>query len=758
MRRRSRDHGILADAGLLLVAGLIAGMVVAAALFPAVALAGLGAKTSSERFDELPSSLAIPPLPETTDVFAADGHTLITSFYEENRHDVPITAVAPLMQKAVVAAEDARFYQHHGVDFKGMVRAFVANNQSGRVSEGASTLTMQYVRNVLVYSAKNAEEVQAATEKTADRKLREIRFAIGLEKQLTKDEILERYLNIAYFGHQTYGVWAASQVYFGKAPASLTMTEAATLAGLVKAPSDFDPAGVDTSAALDRRNWVIDRMVEQEYVTGEEAITAKQQPITLRLRPRPNECVSVTPKHNDWGFFCDYFKEWWRAQPMFGDTTTEREQKLRRGGFRIVTTLDPGIQAAAQRHILERESKSSQYAFGMVVVEPGSGRIKAMAVNRNYSLDQRHNGANTEPAKRARGIKGNYPNTVNPLLSGGTGLPGYQAGSTFKMFTLLAALDRGISMDTSIYAPARYKSKVFFGEATGNSSCGGMWCPQNASNAMTGSQNLWSGFGKSVNTFFAQLIERVGAANAVRMAERVGLHWRDSVDRHQATVPGATRQWGAFTLGVANTVPLEMANAYATVAAQGKYCAPLPVLSITDVAGKPVKVGPTCHQAVRQSVARAATDVARCPVNNKPFYGSCGGWSTAPQVGGIVGRPVAGKTGTTDNTRAAWFVGFTPQLAAASFFADPDNPFHAVGDWQSNKPIEAVALTLRDGSRGKRVVNFAPEPRSIAYGRDGQFSGAAAAPRSDHSSRAGSDRDHPADSPQPPARRRGRGH
>jgi membrane peptidoglycan carboxypeptidase len=702
----------------LVRAGLIAGVAVAAVAYPLAAIGGLGAMKGTEVLGRLPRQLNLRPPAQTSYVYAADGKTLITMFYEEHRKYTPIAQMSPFLKQATLAAEDSRFYDHSGVDVKGIARAFVANQQAGGVSQGASTLTMQYVRMALRDGARTPAEALAATEQTSGRKIREMRLAMEVEKVLTKDEILERYLNSAYFGHRAYGIFAAAQVFFSKGPAALTLPEAATLAGLVKAPSAYDPATRDLRPATARRNYVIERMVDQGYVTRATATAAKRVPIRLRLTNPPNDCVSVSPSRNHWGFFCDFFKTWWRSQPAFGPNPAERENNLRRGGYRIVTSLHPSLQGRAQRHVLAKEGVRSRFAHGTVVVEPGTGRVRAMAVNRVYSLNQKHNGKHSDPRLRGK-IRGNYPNTVNPLLGGGD-LPGYQAGSTFKMFTLLAALDHGMPMSTTYHSPMRLRSK-YYTEWDDPKRCNGNhWCPRNATRSMTGRQNMWSGFGKSVNTYFVQLEAAVGAERAVRMAERLGLRWRTKVDQVLAQ-PGNADDWGAFTLGVADTTPLEMANAYATVAADGRYCRPLPVTSITlgssphrQVAYKAVPVAaPVCHRAVAPPVARAATDAARCVTGYGASHGGCGGWSTAPGVYGSVGRPVAGKTGTTDDTRTAWFVGYTPDLAAASFVADPDNPFHRVGDWNAWKPIQSVSQTLRDGLMNRPRRDFRPPPECI---------------------------------------------
>jgi membrane peptidoglycan carboxypeptidase len=699
----------------LLRAGILAGVIAAVVVFPVAAIGGLGVKSGGSILEDLPADLTSMAPAQTTYVYANDGTTLLTAFYEEHRTYTPVTEMSPYVQQAIIASEDTRFYEHNGVDPKGIARAFVANTRSGEVAQGASTLTMQYVRMALRDSAETAAEVRAATEQTGRRKVREARLAVEVERKLSKAEILERYLNHAYFGHRAYGIYAASEIFFSKRPKDLNLTESATLAGLVQAPTAYDPASQDQQAATERRNWVIDRMAELGYVSFEVAEHEKQRPIQLDLTEPPNDCVSVPSATNDWGFFCDLFRHWWMSQPAFGEDPGQREADLRRGGYTVVTSLDPRIQQIAQAHVVAKEGIGSPYAHGGVVIEPGTGLVKATAVNRTFSLDQDSNGPHTFGAEAAS----SYPNTVNPLLGGG-GMPGYQAGSTFKWFVMLAALEAGMPLSTQITAPHRYVSSYPDG---GTASCGGRWCPSNASGAMTGRHTMWAGFGKSVNTYFVQLQEQVGAEQAVRMAERLGLTWRTEVDQMMAA-PDRANGWGAFTLGVADTTPLEMANAYATVAADGVYCQPLPVLSIKDPSGAEVNypnsdgelvpvAEPRCHQELGADVARAATDAALCPTGSGAVRGSCGGWATAEEVSGIVGRQVAGKTGTTDNNRTAWFVGYTPQLAMAAFSADPDNPFNGVGGGRASQSIRTVSQTLRDALAGEPRRRFEPPPGSI---------------------------------------------
>jgi membrane peptidoglycan carboxypeptidase len=680
----------------LLVFAVVAGAVLAAAALPAGAIAAYVTRHAVDSFDDLPSDLRIPPTAQASYLYANDGKTLITTFYDENRRNVPLTEVAQVMQQAMVAAEDIRFYQHGGVDVRSVARAFVANVGRDQVEQGGSTLTMQYVRNVLKSDPSlTPEQRQAATADTLDRKLREMRYAEALEQRLSKQEILNRYLNIAYFGAGAYGIDAASRRYFAKSPGQLTLAEAALLAGLVQSPDTDSPIGGDRAAALDRRSYVLDSMVRMKTVTQQQADQAKAQPLTLKPNQPPNDCTAVAKAHNDWGFYCDYFVQWWNSQPAFGSTVAERESALKRGGYSIVTALDPDTQAAALTQSLGVYGYNSRRALPMAVVQPGTGRVLAMAVNRHYSL------------------AGGVSNTVNQLIAGGGGVDGYQAGSTFKLFTMLAALEAGKPLDTAFDAPS---SLVTRWPASGPGSCGGYYCPSNDNPQwMDGHRTMWTGYGRSVNTYFVWLEEQTGPAKAVAMAQRLGITFRAEGDAELART-GADG-WGSFTLGVADTTPLDLANAYATVAAGGVYCQPLPVQSIRDSSGRSVTAAdPTCHRAISPDIARAATDAARCPVGQQSAYGECDG-GTATAVSGILdGRPVAGKTGSSEGNATETFVGFTPRLAAAAIAANPDDPRDHVGAAVSPRVNAAVARTMAAALRGEPYDDFPPPSRQLAYG------------------------------------------
>ncbi|GIJ36602.1 Membrane carboxypeptidase (penicillin-binding protein) [Micromonospora sediminimaris] len=682
----------------VVLAGVLAGLVLAVAALPGNLLLGFAAKAALGNYAALPDALRTPATPQRSYLYANDGKTLITTFYDVNRTDVALAEIAPVMRQAIVAAEDRRFYEHGGVDLRGMLRAVVSNVTEGS-GQGGSTLTMQYVRNVLKTDPnRTAEERAAATEPTIGRKLQEIRYANALEQRLGKDEILNRYLNIAYFGSGAYGVAAASQRYFSKAPADLTLAEAALLAGLVQSPEAYSPIDGDADAALERRGYVLDSMVETGAITAAQAADARAETLTLDPSEQANGCAATAGGGEEWGFFCDYLRRWWVGQPEFGDTVQEREQALRRGGYTVVTTLDPQTQATAQRQATDIYGYDNPRAVPIAAVEPGTGRVLAMAVNRHYSLDSNPDG------------QVNYPNTVNPLISGGTGVAGYQAGSTFKLFTMLAALESGRTLSTGFDAPSRLPTRY---PAEGESSCDGRWCPANSNPEwMDGYRMMWDGFGRSVNTYFVWLAEQVGPEKVVEMAQRLGITFRAESDADFAENDAA--DWGAFTLGVAATTPLDLANAYATVAAEGTYCAPLPVVSVTAPDGQRLPVGdPDCREVLDPDVARAATDAARCPVGQQSAFGQCNG-GTATAVSRILdGRPVAGKTGSSDQAATESFVGYTPQVAVAGIAANPDDPTDHVGAAVQARVIDAVARIIGTAVEGQPEETFTPPSREL---------------------------------------------
>jgi membrane peptidoglycan carboxypeptidase len=715
---RRRDHNIFFNVFSLMLCGLLAGVVVAGAVFPFAAMSGLASKAGNDAFASLPSELKEFSSPQVTRVYAADRKTAIAQFYDEFRSDVPLKEISPYMRDAIVAAEDREFYKHNGVDLKGVARALVNNNGS-KSKQGASTITMQWVRMSLAYSSTRPQEVVDATKDTAKRKLTEMKYALQVEKELTKDQILERYLNIAPFGKQTYGIFAASQVYFNKKPKDLTIGQAAMLAGIVRAPSAYDPTTADGHKELLQRRdaYVIPGMVELGMITPVQAAKAQKEAMPKKVKPTGNGCVSVA--NNDWGFFCDYFYRWWVGREEFGSSAYDRERRLKSGGYQIVTTLDVKAQKAARKRVGQEISDKNKNAIVLAAVQPGTGKVRLLATNRRYKLDnpdKPQNKINSDPSKARKGIRGSYPNTTNPLMSGGGDITGYQAGSVMKMFTMVAALEQGYPLAYTIKAEGRYRSKYII-DSSNDSACPGthFWCPSNSGGGSAGVYNMWTGFGKSINTFFVPLEERVGAENAVSVAKRFGIQFRSPADARLAS-DGNSHQWGAFTLGVSATTPLDMANAYATLAGDGMYCQPTPIEQITTRDGAKLDIGkPHCVRATSSDVARTALDATRCPVGDSAQLGNCGG-STAAVVKDVVDHPVFGKTGTTDNDRTAALIAGTTSLVVAGYEVNPDYQNHR--DHMRHDLVNpAVYRTLADYMKGKPKVQFKrPDSRKLAVG------------------------------------------
>ncbi|NUS73398.1 MAG: PASTA domain-containing protein [Corynebacteriales bacterium] len=675
----------------LALCGLVAGIVVAASAFPAVGITGLTAKAASDSFQNLPNDLAKPFIPQTSKLYDANGN-YITSFYDENRTNIKIDQVPKIMQDAMVAAEDQRFYEHRGVDPNGILRAALANKSAGGTKQGASTLTQQYVKMVLQYSAKTKEEREKATAPTAARKIREIRYAIAVEKELDKKQILEHYLNMAFFGNRAHGIWSASKAYFNKEPKDLTLGEAALLAGLVQSPTEYNPAVGDGKAAKERRNYVLDRMLDQEFITKKQAEAAEKEDIVLNPQSEPRKCENAPDKER-YGFYCSYFVEWWKENPAFGKTARERLQKLERGGYHITTAYNPEVNDAAQAAVDKQVSRENRFMVGVVLIEPPTGRVVGMANNRTFSIEE-----------NAGGKK--YPNTTIPLLTGTESSPGYQAGSTFKMFSMLSALEHGLPLSYKRNSPQKYASR-FPNGGGGATACsrGGraVYCPSNYPGAPQGDQTMWSGFGQSINTYFIQLEEATNVGPVVEMSERMGVKLRGEDGK---AIKANPESFASFTLGTAQVMPIDMASAYATLANRGVYCEPTPLKAILDSNGKPQPyANPNCKKAIEPDIADAATDAARCPVG-QTAHGDCGKAVTAASVGSELQRPVAGKTGTTDNNNAAWFVGYTPDLAAAAVKVNPDRPSENVGD--TNDPIQVFKDTMKTALANTPPTEFVP--------------------------------------------------
>lgn len=633
---RSGREAALQRVGVLGVISVVAGLLVAGMLLPVVGGVGLLARAGANDFENLPAVLEISPLPQVSTILAADG-TPIAHFYFQDRVAVSLDQVPEVMQKALIAVEDVRFYEHHGIDWKGALRALVTNSTSGGVQQGGSTLTQQYVKNVLIEAAQqngDAKALAAARADTVARKAREAKYALELERRYTKAQILEGYLNIAYFGDGAYGVGTAAQHYFGEPVQKLTLAQSAMLAGLVQSPEAYDPA-THPQAARARRDTVLGQMLKYNFIDQAHYDRAMHQKIRLHLQRQGNGCeASRAP------YFCDYVQRVIQNSPAFGATPADRLKLLLNGGLTIHTTLDLKVQRAADRavrtYVPARDP--SGIAAAEAVIQPGSGNVLALSVNRPYGQDAR---------------KGQ--NTIDYAVDRkyGGGQYGYPAGSTFKLFVLAAALKQGIPLTTSIYSPPQVDLTGF---TTCDGSSAGSWSPHNAGDSEQGTFNLITGTWFSVNTFYAQLEQRTGLCAPVKIAESMGV-------RQASGAP--PEQLPAFTLGAANSgySTLDIANAYATIAAHGTYCPPVAITSVVHQDGHALKVPTTsCEQVLPPGLADTITNILH-GVLTQPG-------ATAADVG-EPGRPAAAKTGTADNNVASNFAGFVPQMAAAVWVGDP---------------------------------------------------------------------------------------
>jgi membrane peptidoglycan carboxypeptidase len=664
----------------LLAVCAVLGLVVAGILLPVVGGAGLFARAVSDSWGDLPVVLRFPPPPQLSRLVASDGST-IASFFTQDRANVPLDQVAPSMQRAIVAIEDARFFHHGGVDLRGTLRAAATDVGNGGAVQGGSTLTQQYVKNALLDAGQ-----RRATSDTLARKLREARYAIELEKRLSKQQILERYLNIVYFGEGAYGVESAAHRYYGVHASQLTLPQSALLAGLVQSPTDDDPVHHPHAARL-RRDTVLARMTQVGAAPATVTQQAAAQPLRLHLHKAAVGCQpSVAP------FYCDYVHRALLADKRLGPTPAAREKALMTGGLTIQTALDPQAQRAAQHAVDAIVPVGSRVATAVDVVQPGTGAVVAMAVDRRY------------------GSRARLHETRLNLATGGQS--GFQAGSTFKIFTLAAAIHKHVPLSQTFHAPPVMSFD------SGFRGCGGIdlggWKPvHNAEDGEGGTFGLVRATWESVNTYFAQLERKVGVCAPWRLAKATGIR-EVLTGRPVAQVP-------AFTLGVADTSPLQVAGAFATLASRGVFCAPYPVLAVRGADGKLLeshrrRAG--CRRVLPQWAADRTTSVLRGVIDG-PDPGRTGAAAS-------IGRPAAGKTGTTDNFAAAWFSGYTPQLAASVWVGDPrgggTHPLRNVrvgGRFYSHVYGADLAapvwrMTMAGALRGVPARNFAGAGATIA--------------------------------------------
>ncbi len=526
---------------------------------------------------------------EPTTVYASDDTPLV-QFYLQNRRSVESDEVSDYVFKATVDVEDERFYKHNGVDPQGIVRAVFAQLAGG--SEGASTITQQLVRNTVLSDEQ--------FERSLKRKVREAYIAIQMEKTYTKDQILMMYLNTIYYGEGAYGIEAASITYFNKHASELTLNEAATLAGVPNSPSYYDPI-VNIDAAKQRRNHVLDRMLAVGDITQEECDKTKAEDITLNPGSF-TESTSASP------YFTDYVR-----QLLLEDFD---QDVILSGGLKVYTTLDLDMQKAAEEAVAQRldEIGNKKLQSALVCTEVGNGYIRAMVGGKSYEKSQ------FNMATQAR----------------------RQTGSSFKVFTLAAAIADGMSPDIYIDCNSPIQATP-------------TWKVQNYGNTSYGTITLAKALAVSSNTGFAQVAVAIGADKIADTAHAMGV----SVD-----LPA----YPSLTLGTAGVPPVQMAEAYGTIAGGGIHRDAIAITRIEDRNGNVVyehKDDP--KQVLDAGVAQATEQVMEGVVNTSQ--------GTANSMMSLVqfDQPIAGKTGTTEDWTDLWFCGITPQYSCAVWCGYEDN-------------------------------------------------------------------------------------
>ncbi len=581
------------------------GIVIAAIVVPPVMLAAAAGTLlyaplpAGELPEERPMVSAVPSI-----VLDADGQQIATFRGFDRTVEVTPSAIPDVVNDAVIAIEDQRFWEHNGVDVEGIGRAARTNLELGEVAQGGSTITQQYVKNVYL-----------SREQTLERKVEEALLAIELEKQMPKEEILFGYLTTSYFGEGAYGIGAAAMVYFDKDVTDLDVSEAATLAGLVQAPTRLSPRN-DLDGAERRRRLVLQAMADQGYLARDELDRELARrlwfaesderpggPVTV-LAPRPANGAT------DHQFFVDWVEQ--DLLERFGPDLVYQ------GGLTVETTIDPDLQAEAEQAVAKRlENTEYPVEMSLVSLVPETGHVLAMVGGRDYQFSQ-----------------------VNLATGGSTG---FQPGSSFKPIVLAAAFNLGTGPETTYPAPAQWRAP----------NCSGDQCTiSNYDYADRGEITLRSAMAASVNTVFAQLVMDVTIEDTVELARRLGLERMDPDGQYGASL----------SLGAAESSPLEMASAYGTFANHGVRQEPTGIARVIDADGNVLvdnrnRTGiPVLDPAVADNVTDVLVDVVENGTGKRAR----------------LDRPVAGKTGTAQAYRAAWFVGYTPQLATAVWMGHAD--------------------------------------------------------------------------------------
>jgi membrane peptidoglycan carboxypeptidase len=643
-----RAGALYGTVGRLIIMTAVAALLIAGAAVPVVSLVGIAARDVANTFNTLPvGTLGVAP--SRSVIYSSDGK-VITYLYPNHIYRIPVaySQIAPVMRDAIVAIEDSTFFQQGALDPRGTLRALLHNSGGGGL-QGASTLAQQYVKIVRVLQAQTDAARLAATYPDLKRKIQQLRIAADVEHQMTPNELLAAYLNVAFFSNGAYGIEVASEVYFSKHASELTLPEAALLAGLVQSPTTYDPVA-NPAIALQRRTEVLARMEQLRYISKAAEQAAISAPLGLKRSYAPLATGCASPQTSASAFFCDYVQHVLEINypSIWNQINTT-------GDLAIYTTLNTQDQLAADRAVTyvqpphNSTANPGNNADTEVLIQPGTGAVRAIAVNRIFGQDD-------------------IDYAVNTNYGGGQGV---QTGSSSKIFTLITALEQGKPFGYTI----KVKAPATVGPFT---NCQGQYVPAAAFNNAEGPSNgteVWmlnQATVDSINLYFANLELQVGLCNVVKTAVDMGMTRADGTsllrsDRALGAAGVSADNVSSFTLGSVYVSPMSMAAAYASVAARGVYCSPRAITSIQVISsGKQLPVQPAqCHRDMPKGVADAANYILQ-GVLNVPGATAAGR--------GIPGRQAAAKTGTANGGYYAAFAGYTPTLAGYVSVFNPTNP------------------------------------------------------------------------------------
>lgn len=697
--RSSIAGGISAFLGMSVIAAILA----AASITPAIAVSGLTANSTLGIFDNLPTYLEIGELAQKSSIYATDTEgkpVLLASFYAQNREDVSLNDVSPFVVNAAIASEDPRFYEHGGIDLYGTVRAIASNALTGS-SQGGSSITQQYVKNVLVQKAEAiSDPVQRkkaygeATAVSVDRKLKEMKLAIGVEQKYTKKQILEGYLNIAAFGGRVYGIQAAANYYFGKTAKNLTLAEAASLIAIINNPNSYRP-DVEENVADNkaRRDYILARMLENGKINKKEYDEAVKSPVKVNITEAATGCQTAPFGA---AYFCDYITWVIKNDPVFGATEEDRWNAFQRGGWKIYSTLSIPLQQTAADAVYRNIPTVVSWgniAGAAVSVQVNTGRILAMAQSKDYTND---------PDLAASGANFTSINYSTDKKYGGSS--GFQVGSTYKAFTLAQWLKSGRGLGEMVDPRERVIPMNKFRDAC--SGVGGAdWKPRNNSGTFTGPVSVINATQNSINLAFLSMAMKLDLCDIRKTAEAFDVHRADGD-------PLGERP--SDILGTNEISPLTMATAYAGIANQGLTCTPVAIDKILNQEGRELEVPKTsCKQSVSPEVANAMVVALKTPIAS----------GTATQSNPRDGVPIIGKTGTNDNFNQTWVVASTTSVSTAVWVGNVEGFTNLLNGALNNgaarvtrheimRPIMATADAIYGGA------NWPGPPANLLGGRN----------------------------------------